>query len=179
MRVVSGMLRGMHMDAICENNIRPTTDKVKESVFNILQFEIAGKSFLDLFGGTGQIGIEAISRGASKVVIVDNNQKALGVIRKNVSRVKVGFDIKVVASDAIEFLRSVADKFDIVFLDPPYGSELLYKVAQYIDYAVKDGGVVVVEMSTDKKFSVDMGSFKRVKEYKYGNIVVGIYRILK
>ena len=179
MRVVSGALKGLKLEAILKNEkIRPTTDKVKESLFNILQFEIKGKIFLDLFGGSGQIGIEAASRGAEEVIIVENSPIALSTIKKNVNKLKQNFNIEIVNSEAIEFLEKMNKKIDIAFLDPPYGSDLLEKALGIIEPIINEGGIIVAETMANKILDINMRKFKEIKSYKYGNIVIKIYRDL-
>lgn len=177
MRVVSGAVRGLRLETIVKSNIRPTTDKVKESIFNILQFDIQDKYFLDLFGGTGQIGIEAASRGAKKVIIVDNNKEALAVIKRNVKKLKDKFKIETEYSDAIDFLKSTMKKVDIAFLDPPYESGLLNNVSKYIDRIMNENGLIVCESSIDVGSNDNIGRFRKDKEYKYGKILISVYKV--
>ena len=179
MRVVSGIARGLRLETIVKNNIRPTTDKVKESVFNILQFDIIGKRFLDLFGGTGQIGIEAASRGASKVIIVENNREAFDVIKRNIKKLKDKFKIEAVFLNSVDFLVSTKEVVDIAFLDPPYGSGLLNVISKYIDRIMNKDGLIVCESSIDAGFDGSIGRFDKIKEYKYGKILISVYKNLK
>ncbi len=175
MRVVSGAARGLHLEMIAEKDIRPTTEKVKESVFNIIQFDIQGKVFLDLFGGSGQIGIEAASRGASEVIIVDNNKSSLDVIKRNMCKLKNRFNVRLVDSDAVEFLKYSPQKADIVFLDPPYNSGLLEVLPGYINHAVNQGGIIITESSTEKNHGLSFGRFTHKKNYRYGSIQINMY----
>lgn len=176
MRVVSGTFRGLKLETIVEDGIRPTTDKVKEAVFDILQFEIPGKRFLDLFGGSGQIGIEAASRGASEVVIVEKNRKALEVIKRNVSKIQGRLNIRVINADAFDFLAKLYDKIDIAFLDPPYKSDLLEKISDRIGSVMNSEGMIITETASDVQSRVNIGNFNNTKSYSYGSIMINFYR---
>lgn len=174
-RIVSGIARGFRLESIVQNNIRPTSDKVKESIFNIIQFKIKDKSFLDLFGGTGQIGIEAASRGAKKVTIVDNNKESIGVIRRNVSKLKYNFNISIIESDSVEFLKNSFNKMDIAFLDPPYGSKVLDESLECISNLINEKGMIILETSSGTTTVHKIGRFNISKQYKYGSIMVSTY----
>ena len=176
MRVVSGIFRGLKLETIVEKGIRPTTDKVKEAVFDILQFEIMGKRFLDLFGGSGQIGIEAASRGAREVIIVEKEPKALEIIKKNVNKVRDKLNIRVINSDAFDFLANVKNKIDIAFLDPPYKSGILDKISDCLDSVTNTEGIIITETAADEQCKTNMGNFKLIKSYSYGNIMLNFYK---
>ena len=123
MRVISGTARSVPLLSREGLDTRPTSDRVKEAVFNVLQFEIEGRSVLDLFGGSGQMAIEALSRGAASAVFVDQSKAAVALVKKNLEKTKLTGG-RVVQGDSIAFL-SGPGKFDLVFLDPPYDSGLL------------------------------------------------------
>ena len=129
MRVITGTIRGKRLKEPEGMDIRPTTDKVKESVFNIIQFRVPDARMLDLFAGTGQMGIEALSRGASEVVFTDKSRQAIKLIRENLDIAEFADRAKVINTDALAYLKS-GEKFDIVFMDPPYDSPLLDKALQ-------------------------------------------------
>ena len=122
MRVITGTARGRKLREPSGMDIRPTTDVVKEAVFNIIQFDIEGRRVLDLFAGTGQLGIEALSRGAADCVFVDESREAVSIVKENLAKCR--FTAKVVQTDSIGYLRG-AGKFDMIFLDPPYDSDML------------------------------------------------------
>ena len=130
MRVITGTARGMRLKELPGLETRPTTDKVKESVFNIVQFDVEGRRGLDLFGGTGQMGIEALSRGAASCTFVDVRKEAAAVIRANLAHTKLEEQGKVVQGDYLAFLTGCREKFDLVFLDPPYGAGMLEKALE-------------------------------------------------
>lgn len=177
MRVISGKARGLWLDSVIGiSSIRPTTDRIKESIFNIIQFEIHGKCFLDLFGGTGQVGIEAISRGAGKVVIVDCEDVSVSIIKKNVSKLNYIQDIELVKCDAIEYLKNTDKKFDIAFLDPPYKSNLLELSLPLVGKVMNKGGIIISESLHIANPLDEVEGFVLSKRYKYGKIAVDVYR---
>ena len=117
MRVITGTARGRVLRTLEGEDVRPTTDRVKEAVFSIIQFEIEGRRVLDLFAGSGQLGIEALSRGAASATFVDMSKDSLSTVKYNLEHTKLGDNAKVVQTDALSFLKLTKDKFDIVFLD--------------------------------------------------------------
>ncbi len=181
MRVVSGALRGLRLETVSEDGIRPTTDRVKESIFNILQFQISGKRFLDLFGGSGQIGIEAASRGAEEVFIVENNPKAQKIIRKNIGKLEGKFEVSLFSEDALKFLSGFSSRFgcklDIVFLDPPYDSDFFEEISESVDEVMDEDGLIVTETDSRNKTRESIGKFDLKKSYKYGRTVIGVYKL--
>ncbi|MBQ3215346.1 MAG: 16S rRNA (guanine(966)-N(2))-methyltransferase RsmD, partial [Oscillospiraceae bacterium] len=120
MRVITGKARGVTLKTPTGLQTRPTTDRVKEALFSIIQFDIPGAQVLDLFGGTGQLGIEALSRGAKSAVFVDERDDSCSLIKENLRRTQMSQDAKVVRSDYLAYLQRCRGKFDIIFLDPPY-----------------------------------------------------------
>ena len=130
MRVIAGKYRGKKLKEFELLSTRPTLDRVKEAMFSLIQFDIASNVVLDLFSGTGALGLEAISRGAKKTYLVDNNKQAIALIKENLK--KVTEDYEIVFSDALAFLKSTKQKFDLVLLDPPFNSNLGTKAIDYI-----------------------------------------------
>lgn len=171
------------MNLISEKNenLRPTKDRVKEALFNILQFTIKGKSFLDLFGGTGQIGIEAFSRGARSVTIVDNSREAIRLIGNNILKLKASHDnMNVLKADAVNFLSYTNSIFDIVFLDPPYSKiELLENCITLLPKIVSKDAIVIVETLVSNDIKNSYGQFNLQKKYKYGKISLNSYKIVE
>lgn len=168
MRIVGGKYKGRTLCPFDGEKIRPTADKVRESLFNILQFEIFGKSFLDLFCGTGAMGIEALSRGASKVVFNDASRESLALLKKNLAKVKVEDEYAVKNLDAVTLLNSSAEKFDLIFIDPPYKSELGVKCLNVAVKALNDGGTIIFE--DEKSFDGSLSGLKLKDRRKYGRV---------
>lgn len=157
--------------------IRPTTDMVKESIFNIIQFHIDGARVLDLFAGTGQLGIEALSRGAEECVFVDASRESLKLCRENVESCALSDRAKFTNTDALSYLRS-GEKFDIVFLDPPYDTDLLenaIKSAVTFDI-LRENGIMVCESRKDKPLPDPEREGYSGREYKYGKIKLTVFR---
>ena len=176
MRVISGIAAHRKLVSPPGNEIRPTTDRIKETLFNILAPDIYGADFLDLFAGSGQIGIEALSRGASSCVFVDDGRTAIDCIKKNVevlNEVDGKFEIlRMSASSAISRLYTSGKRFDIIFMDPPYDKELEKEVLLAIDrYPVlKDDGFIVVEASEETEFDyIEDTNLKITREKNYGS----------
>lgn len=139
MRVITGTARGRVLRTLEGEDVRPTTDRVKEAVFSIIQFEIEGRRVLDLFAGSGQLGIEALSRGAASATFVDMSKDSLSAVKYNLEHTKLGDNAKVVQTDALSFLKLTKDKFDIVFLDPPYASSLVVDSMKLLSDVVAAG----------------------------------------
>lgn len=177
MRVITGSARGRRLISPEGYDVRPTTDKVKESIFNIIQFDLPGAVVLDLFAGSGQLGIEALSRGAEKAVFIDNSRKSLDVIKNNIELCKFSSLSEVFSSDAISFVRNTSLKFDIVFLDPPYHKELCNKVLEDISRCLNPGAIVICETQNDEALpSFDNGELYLDREYNYSAIKLTVYR---
>ncbi len=177
MRVISGKARGVVLRTPEGLDTRPTADRVKEALFSIIQFDIPGTRILDLFGGTGQLGIEALSRGAKSAVFVDAGEKACRLIKENLKRCKMETDGKVICSDYLKYLENCRETFDIVFLDPPYAEVFLenaLKMLSEIDI-LQSGGIIVAERPVGKELSLTFPGFTRSKDYKYGKTVLTLY----
>ena len=145
--MISGTARGRRLKELPGMDTRPTTDKVKESLFNIIQFDIEGRRVLDLFGGTGQLGIEALSRGAARCTFVDMNRQAAAIIRDNVTAVGFADRAMVQQGDATAFLAGCREKYDLIFLDPPYQTQLLENCIQAVAKfdILSEHGIMVCE----------------------------------
>lgn len=178
MRVIAGKAKGTQLKTPDGMLTRPTTDRVKEALFSIIQFDLPNAKILDLFGGTGQLAIEAVSRGAKQAVAVDHSQDAVKLIRENVRRTKLEKEIRVVKSDFKQFLGSCAEKFDIIFLDPPYALGYLeesLRIISEIDI-LQSGGIIIAERPIEKELLFQNEAFERSKDYKYGKIVLTLFR---
>ena len=156
---------------------RPTTDKVKESVFNIVQFDVEGRRVLDLFGGTGQMGIEALSRGAASCTFVDVRKEAAAVIRANLAHTKLEEQGKVVQGDYLAFLTGCREKFDLVFLDPPYGAGMLEKALEAIAKIdiMTENGIIVCESAAESALPELAAPYAKGRDYRYGKIKITLY----
>ena len=178
MRVISGKARGTVLKTPDGLDTRPTADRVKEALFSIIQFDLPATRVLDLFGGTGQLGIEALSRGAKSAVFVDAGEKACGIIKENLRRCKMENDGKVVRSDYLKYLENCRETFDIVFLDPPYAEVFLensLKMLSEIDI-LESGAIIVAERPAGKELLCEFSGFTRSKDYKYGNTLLTLFR---
>lgn len=176
MRVITGSARGMTLKTLEGESVRPTTDKVKEAVFSIIQFELEGRRVLDLFAGSGQLGIEALSRGAESAVFVDSDKKAIKVVKENLEKTRLSDKALVAQTDSVAFLKMTDRVFDIVFLDPPYSTGLLERALGALSDRVADGGTVVCEMPYGDVLPDEAGDLKKYRDYKYGKTVVTVYR---
>lgn len=175
MRVITGTARGRKLREPSGMDIRPTTDVVKEAVFNIIQFDIEGRRVLDLFAGTGQLGIEALSRGAVECVFVDESREAVAIVKENLAKCR--FTAKVVQADSIGYLRG-AGKFDIIFLDPPYDSDLLDKsleIIQNVDI-LTEGGIIVSESRREKSLPELKPPYVSALTRNYGKVRISVYK---
>ena len=178
MRVITGKARGVQLKTPDGMTTRPTTDRVKEALFSIIQFEIATARVLDLFGGTGQLGIEALSRGAKSAVFVDAGEPACRLIRENLKRTKLENDAKVIRGDYLDYLKRCREKFDIIFLDPPYAEVFLenaLKCIAEIDI-LQSGGIIVTERPIGKELPWEFPGYTRSRDYKYGKTLITIYK---
>ena len=177
MRVITGTARGRRLKELKGNDTRPTTDQVKEGMFNILQFDIEGRTVLDLFAGTGQLGIEALSRGAARAVFVEQRNDAVKLIRENVEMCGFADQSRIVTGEALSFLGTVREKFDIIILDPPYESELLDKTIAHIARydLLAPHGILVAESAANKTLPALSVPYSIYREYRYGRIKLTVY----
>lgn len=176
MRVITGTARGRRLGELKGMETRPTTDKVKESIFNCIQFDVAGARVLDLFAGTGQLGIEALSRGAQSALFVDKRADAVRLIRENLALCRLEESAQVVCGDSLAQLAAQRAGFDLIFLDPPYDTTLLDEALARIAAfdILLPGGIIVAESAADK--SLAPPPLCSAREYRYGKIKVTIFR---
>ena len=181
MRIITGRARGIKLDTLEGDATRPTSERAKEAIFSRLQFEIEGRRVLDLFAGSGQMGLEAVSRGASHAVLVDQSKDAVAIIRKNAERTRLAGDCTVVCSDFAEFLRQRRGKepFDIVFIDPPYAMKACKAAVEALleNRLLKPHGIVVLESAEPDPLGVGTPlaeKFDVVKSARYGAACVNI-----
>ena len=178
MRVITGSARGVVLKTPDGMKTRPTTDRVKEALFSIIHFDIPGAKVLDLFGGTGQLGIEALSRGANSATFVDQSDAACKLIRENLRRTKFEQSAKVVRSDYMEYLSRCREQYDIILLDPPYAEVFLENALKRIAEIdiLQSGGIIVAERPLGKDLPWELEGFTRSKDYKYGKVLLTLYR---
>ena len=172
MRIIAGTARSLPLRSIEGRDTRPTTDRIKETLFNILQTGIEGCSFLDLFAGSGQIGLEALSRGANHAVFVENSKKACACIEENIRFTRFDARAKLLSMEASGALRTLEgnDSFDYIFMDPPYQSGMEQEVLIYLAGSglLKEDGVIIIEAAADTDFAYVSGmGLKVIREKKY------------
>lgn len=178
MRVISGKARGIQLKTPDGMLTRPTADRVKEALFSIIHFDIPGARVLDLFGGTGQLGIEALSRGAKSAVFVDAREEACKLIRENLKRTKLEGEGRVIRSDYLDYLSRCKESFNLIFLDPPYAEVFLENALNRITEIdiLQSGGIIVAERPLGKELPLEIDGYTRSKDYKYGKILLTLYR---
>ena len=178
MRVITGKARGVQLKTPDGMLTRPTADRVKEALFSIINFDVPGANVLDLFGGTGQLGIEAMSRGAERCVFVDAREDACKLIKENRKRTKL--EGTVIRSDYMDYLNRCTEQFSIIFLDPPYAEQYLENAITRITEIdiLQTDGIIVTERPVGKELPWEFGGYQRSKDYKYGKTLLTIYRRL-
>lgn len=175
MRVITGSARGRRLIAPEGMDVRPTSDKVKEAIFSAVQFDIPGSAVLDLFSGSGQLGIEALSRGAKSCVFVDSSRASLDVTRENITASGFKNQSVVVSADSIDYLRMCRQTFDIAFLDPPYGKGIIEKVMPLLCGHMSERGIAVCEHEKGLILTDSFGGLHKRKTYRYGKIEVTMF----
>ena len=178
MRVITGKARGIQLKTPEGMQTRPTADRVKEALFSIINFDIPGAKVLDLFGGTGQLGIEALSRGAASAVFVDAREDSCKLIRENLKRTKLEQDAKVIRSDYLDYLNRCREQYNIILLDPPYAEVFLENAIKRITEIdiLQSDGIIVAERPLGKELPWEFEGYTRSKDYKYGKVLLTIYR---
>lgn len=187
MRIITGTAKGIRLATLAGDAVRPTTEMAKEGIFSAIQFELAGKSFLDLFAGSGQMGLEAISRGAKSATFVDCSEDSLGVVRKNIQKTGFTAQSRVVRSEYGEFIKSASKKglsFDYIFADPPYEKDLTAELIKRLirSELVSSGGLLMLEtaadqIATDKIPQEVQDRIESIKQYKFSKCYVYFVRL--
>lgn len=177
MRVITGSARGRKLKSLEGLETRPTADRVKEGVFNIIQFDLEGRRVLDLFAGTGQMGIEALSRGAARAVFVEQRRDAAALVRDNLKTTQLGDRAGVVCGEAMAYLASAKEKFDIIFIDPPYGAKLWDNALAAISRfdILANHGIIVCESPMEQEMPEMQPPYFLHRTYRYGRIKVTTY----
>lgn len=176
MKVITGILRGRNLDTLGGDDVtRPTTQSTKEALFSSIQFEIEDKRILDLFAGSGQLGIEAISRGARHCTFVENNKSAYRIIENNISKCHIEDKCKLVMSEAESFLMQ-KNNFDIAFVDPPYHKDLILKSLPKLSQLMSEDGVIICESAKDEELPECVNGWVITRQKNYGKSKLSYYR---
>lgn len=182
MRVIAGKYRGRRLRTVEGLQVRPTSDRLRETLFNILKPYIAGKSFLDICAGSGAVGIEALSRGASQVAFIERSRRACSAIRANLDAIGAAEDSEIVGLDALSALRQLSEdrrRFDVVFFDPPYASLIYDQVLRWLGRGelISTGGVAVVEHETKHPPRPEYGKLRMFRTVRQGESSLSFYAL--
>lgn len=177
MRIIAGDYKGRKIKPPIGFDVRPTTDKVKEALFSILMYDIDESVFCDLFSGSGNVGLEALSRGADKVYFCDKSRDSIKLIRENISTCRAEEYSKILQGDYARCLASISEKVDIFFIDPPYGQGLDVEAVKMISELelLAEDGVIVIEHRITDDLPEQIAEFNKIKEKKYGKVVLSIF----
>jgi 16S rRNA (guanine(966)-N(2))-methyltransferase RsmD len=176
MRVNTGTARGMTLETLPgEDIVRPTSQKVKEAILSALQFFIPGATMLDLFAGSGQMGIEALSRGASHCVFVDNSREAISVIKKNLNKTGLFRSASVAETDAVRYVQRNRNRFSFIYADPPYRKDIAGGLVEHLGKLLEDGGLAAVEAEREAVLPEESDELILRKRYDYGNTSIWLY----
>jgi len=178
MRIIAGRWKGTRLASPAGAKTRPTTDRVKESVFSILGYHIEQARVLDLCAGTGSLGLEALSRGAESAVFVEKSGKALGLIRENCAKVRAGH-VRIIRGDALRYIRNwdpSAEPFSLIFFDPPYRGGLYRPVLEAIDQSpvLREGGIIMVEHGRDQVLRESYQTLMIMDNRRYGDTQISL-----
>lgn len=181
LRIIAGIARGIRIQSVPGDTTRPITDRVKESLFNIIGGDIIGSSFLDLFGGTGSVGIEALSRGAAEVTFVDLNSKPISTIRENLQTTRMEKNARVIQADSFRFLSSPPKQpFDYIYIAPPQYKQMWLQALRLIDDSpvwLSQDGWVIVQIHPVELEEIELKHFYEFDRRKYGSTVLLFYRL--
>lgn len=182
MRVISGKARGLKLNTPKNEDVRPTTDRVKESLFNIINSYVIDSDVLDLFAGTGSLGIECLSRGANKCVFVDKSKESMAIVKSNIKKARVENESITLNTDfknAIVSLSNKGEKFNIIFMDPPYYKNMFIDALSSVDEKnlLAEDGIIVVEHDTVDSFPENVGRLYKSRDKKYGNTTLTFYKM--
>ena len=176
MRVIAGVARSMPLKTPEGLDTRPTTDRIKETLFNMLQNDVPGAVFVDLFSGSGAIGIEALSRGAERCVFIDNSQRSIRAVNENLRSTGFTRNSEVVSRDSYDYIKHTSKTFDIIILDPPYGYSHISNILPFAAKKLNDGGIIICEYEKEAPTPETPDGLELKKTYKYGKICVTIFR---
>lgn len=179
MRIIAGKYGGRKLVSFKADHIRPTTDRVKEAIFNKVQFEIDGARILDLFAGTGNLSFEALSRGAREVWAVESSAKSIQVIKRNQSLLGVGDELNLFQMDVFKFLGQLNHRFDLIFIDPPFTKKMASEVLEALSKVecLGAGVPIFIESSSQESVKEEYGPLKMLKQKSYGDKKLSYYQI--
>lgn len=180
MRIISGCRRGHKLFDFEGRDVRPTTDRVKEAIFNLIQFYVPGAEVLDMYAGSGALSFEALSRGADHATLLDIDKKSVALIEKNINSLRFNDSCTVVNSSCFDYARICEKKFDMIFLDPPYNKGLIEPTLKCIceNDLLSDEGIIVLE-SDNTDFKSETEGLEIIKQKKYGRTFITVYKKLK
>ncbi|TDO87827.1 16S rRNA (guanine966-N2)-methyltransferase [Halanaerobium saccharolyticum] len=178
MRIIAGKAGGLKLKSLKGRDVRPTLDRVKESMFNIIAFYLPGAEVLDLFSGFGSLGIEALSRGAVRADFVEINRSHLKIIEENLKKAKLFEQADLFARDVYLYLKNCGQKYDLIFMDPPYEKEMTAEAVKLIieNDLLKENGLIVSERSGSEK-AEEFSGLSIIKNKHYGNSLLTIYKL--
>jgi len=177
MKVITGVARGMRLQTLPgEDTVRPTSQRVKEAMFSAIQFEIEGRQVLDAFAGCGQLGIEALSRGAAHCLFLEQDSRAQTLVQENLAHVRFAEQAKLMPVDAVQYIRRTNEQFGVIFLDPPFGSRQLQEVLPLAAERLTPGGLIVCETPMDEALPETMGDVALRRTYRHGRTKVCVYQ---
>lgn len=178
MRVITGTARGTVLHTPKGMQTRPTMDQVKEGLFSAIQFEVEGRRVLDLFAGSGQLGIEALSRGAERAVFIDASLEACAAVRQNLEKTRLAARAQIIQADYLRYLSCCHETFDLIFLDPPYAEVFLENALKKISEIdiLSDSGIIICEKPAEKRLADIFAGIERWREYRYGKTSVTLLR---
>ncbi|MBQ6170794.1 MAG: 16S rRNA (guanine(966)-N(2))-methyltransferase RsmD [Ruminococcus sp.] len=175
MRVITGIARGRKLVAPEGLDVRPTADKVKEGIFSAVQFELEGARVLDLFAGSGQMGIEALSRGAERAVFIDSSLRSIRCVNENLRNTGFERQSEVINRDSYDYIKLASQTFDIIILDPPYRYNHIANILPFAAKKLRDGGIIICEYETEADEPEAPEGMRLRKTYRYGKINVSIF----
>ena len=175
MRVITGIARGRKLVAPEGLDVRPTADKVKEGIFSAVQFELEGARVLDLFAGSGQMGIEALSRGAERAVFIDSSLRSIRCVNENLRNTGFERQSEVINRDSYDYIKLTSQTFDIIILDPPYRYNRIANILPFAAKKLRDGGIIICEYETEADEPEVPEGMRLRKTYRYGKINVSIF----
>lgn len=176
MRVITGSAKGRRLKTLPGLDVRPTIEGVKEAIFSIVQFDVEDAVVLDLFSGSGQLGIEALSRGAKRAVFVDNSPESIKVIKDNLKHTGLEANAVICSMANNAFLRSTKEKFDIAILDPPYNHKLIHKSMPQLVEKMSECGIIICEHERETELPKRFGDFAVSKIHRHGRVTLTVYR---